>query len=69
LFFIYNKISRQETEISNVFSEDHSFLMGLLHQEITESTNTIDVSILQNGVYSLKIVGGRGVQVGKFIKN
>jgi hypothetical protein len=43
--------------------------MGLLHQEITESTNTIDVSILQNGVYSLKIVGGRGVQVGKFIKN
>jgi len=40
----------------------------LLQQEITEPTTTIDVSTLPGGVYVVKLVGKKGVQMGKFIK-
>jgi hypothetical protein len=40
----------------------------LLQQEITESKTTFDISILASGVYFVKLVGVKGVQVGKFIK-
>jgi photosystem II stability/assembly factor-like uncharacterized protein len=40
----------------------------LLQQEITEPTTAIDVSGLPSGVYVVKVVGEKGVQVGKFIK-
>lgn len=40
----------------------------LLQQEITEPTTTIDVSNLPSGIYVVKVVGEKGVQVGKFVK-
>jgi hypothetical protein len=40
----------------------------LLHREITEPITTIDVSNLPSGVYEVKMVEVKGVQVGKFIK-
>jgi len=39
-----------------------------LRQAITEPTTTIDVSDLKSGVYVVKIVGEKGVEVGKFVK-
>jgi photosystem II stability/assembly factor-like uncharacterized protein len=40
----------------------------LLQQEITEPITTIDVSTLPSGVYVVKVVGDKGVQVGKIVK-
>jgi len=40
----------------------------LLQQEITEQNTTIDVSTLPSGIYVVKVVGDKGVSVGKFIK-
>jgi hypothetical protein len=40
----------------------------ILQQEITKPTTTIDVSTLPSGVYVVKVIGEKGVQVGKFIK-
>jgi len=40
----------------------------LLHQKITEPTTTIDVCGLKSGVYVVKLVGEKGVELGKFIK-
>jgi len=40
----------------------------ILQQEITEPSTTIDVSGLESGVYTVKVFGKKGVQVGKFIK-
>jgi photosystem II stability/assembly factor-like uncharacterized protein len=40
----------------------------VLRQEVTEPTTTIDISTLPGGVYVVKVVGEKGVQVGKFIK-
>ncbi|MFC2102463.1 T9SS type A sorting domain-containing protein [Bacteroidota bacterium] len=40
----------------------------LLQQEVTEPSTTIDVSTLLDGIYTLRLVGEKGVQVGKFIK-
>ncbi|NQV01193.1 MAG: T9SS type A sorting domain-containing protein [Bacteroidia bacterium] len=40
----------------------------LLLREITESTTTINVSILSTGVYFVRLTGEGTVQVGKFIK-
>ena len=40
----------------------------LLQQEITAPATTIDVSRFTSGVYVVKVVGEKGVQVGKFIK-
>jgi photosystem II stability/assembly factor-like uncharacterized protein len=40
----------------------------LHQQEITEPNTTIDVSNFPNGVYLVKLIGEKGVQVGKFIK-
>jgi hypothetical protein len=40
----------------------------LLQQEITEKYTAIDVSVLENGVYVMKVIGEKGVQVGKLIK-
>ena len=42
--------------------------LELLQQEITGPTTTIDVSKLPAGVYPVKVVGEKGVQVGKIIK-
>jgi D-alanyl-D-alanine carboxypeptidase len=42
--------------------------LELLHQEIIEPTTTIDVSTLPCGVYVVKLIGEKGVQVGKIIK-
>jgi uncharacterized Zn ribbon protein len=41
----------------------------LLQQTITEPTTTIDISILPNGVYLVKVAGENGVQVVKFVKH
>jgi len=41
----------------------------LLRQEITEPSTTIDVSGLKSGVFVVKVIGDKGVQVGKFIKH
>jgi photosystem II stability/assembly factor-like uncharacterized protein len=40
----------------------------LLQRELVESTTTIDFSSLPGGVYMVKLVGVKGVQVGKFVK-
>ena len=40
----------------------------LLEQSIYEPNSTIDVSALPSGLYLVKFVGGKGVQVGKFVK-
>ena len=40
----------------------------LFHQKITEPTTTIDVSTLPSGIYMVKVVGDKGVSVGKIIK-
>jgi hypothetical protein len=41
---------------------------GLLKGIIKESSRTIDVSTLENGVYKLKVKGEKTIQVTKFIK-
>jgi hypothetical protein len=41
----------------------------LLQQEINEPNTTINVSGWNSGVYFVKVVGEKGVHVGKFIKN
>jgi photosystem II stability/assembly factor-like uncharacterized protein len=40
----------------------------LLEQSIYEPNSTIDISTLPGGLYLVKMVGGQGVQVGKFVK-
>jgi hypothetical protein len=40
----------------------------LLQREITEPTTTVDISTLPSGVYIVKLVGKKGVQMGKVIK-
>jgi hypothetical protein len=40
----------------------------LLHLGITEPKARIDISSLPNGVYIVKLVGEKGVQVSKFVK-
>ena len=40
----------------------------LLQQTITEPSTSIDVSGWKSGVYLVKVVGERGVSVGKFLK-
>ena len=40
----------------------------LLQQKITESTTTLDVTALPSGLYLVKVVGDKGVSMGKFIK-
>ena len=40
----------------------------LLHRELTEHTSKIDVSTLRSGVYLVKLIDAKRVQVGKFIK-
>jgi photosystem II stability/assembly factor-like uncharacterized protein len=42
--------------------------MLLMQRELLEPTTLIDVNTLQSGVYLLKLVGVKGVQVEKFIK-
>jgi len=41
---------------------------AILQQQITAPTTTIDVSGWKSGVYLVKVVGEKGVSVGKFIK-
>jgi hypothetical protein len=40
----------------------------LLRQKITQPNTTIDVSGWKSGVYLVKVVGEKRVQVGKFVK-
>jgi hypothetical protein len=40
----------------------------LLQRELAEPTSTIDFNTLPGGVYFVKLVGSKGVQVGKFVK-
>jgi photosystem II stability/assembly factor-like uncharacterized protein len=40
----------------------------LLQRKLTEPSATIDVNTLPTGVYFVKLVGVKGVQVGKFVK-
>jgi len=40
----------------------------ILQHKGTEPTVTIDVSRLKSGIYIVKVIGDKGVQVGKFIK-
>ena len=60
-----------ETELSSTSSQLFiSNLSGqtLIISKITKHSATIDVSTLPSGVYVVKIVGEKGVQVGKFVK-
>jgi hypothetical protein len=41
---------------------------AILQREITEPTRTLDVSGFKSGVYVVKVVGEKCVQVGKFVK-
>jgi photosystem II stability/assembly factor-like uncharacterized protein len=61
-FKVSEKVTSGNLSISNINGQQ------LLQQEITESTTTIDVSTLPSGVYVAKVVGEKGVQVGKFLK-
>jgi hypothetical protein len=40
----------------------------LLHRNITGPTTSIDVSHLSPGIYMVKMIGRKGVQMGKFVK-
>jgi len=40
----------------------------LLQRTITDLSTTIDVSALQGGIYVIKVIGEKKVQVGKFVK-
>ena len=40
----------------------------LLQKKLTEPSTPIDVNTLPSGIYLVKMVGVKGVQVGKFIK-
>lgn len=40
----------------------------LLKKEITSPSTTIDVRGLTNGIYIVKVIGEKGIQVGKFVK-
>jgi len=40
----------------------------LINRQITEPTTVINVGILPNGIYFLKVTGEKNVSVGKFIK-
>jgi hypothetical protein len=41
----------------------------LIQEEITKPATTFDISGLKSGVYLAKLIGEKGVQFGKFIKN
>jgi hypothetical protein len=41
----------------------------LITRQITEPKTQIDISTLPSGVYIVKVIGEKGVQVGKFLKH
>jgi hypothetical protein len=57
-----------ETKVKSQLSILNLSGQQLLQQEITVPITTVDISILSSGVYVVKIVGEKEVQVGKFIK-
>jgi hypothetical protein len=57
-----------ETATKGKLSIYNSSGQQLLQREITEPTTTIDVSGWKSGVYVVKVIGEKGVNVGKFIK-
>jgi len=57
-----------ETPAKGSLSIHNTSGLKLLQQELTEQSTTIDVSGLKSGVYLVKVVGEKGVQVGKFLK-
>lgn len=57
-----------KTTIEGCLSIQNMEGQQLLKQRITVSTFNIDVSTLPHGVYVIKVVGNKGLQVGKFLK-
>ncbi len=57
-----------DTPTQGVLSIHNTNGHQLLQQEITETVTSINISGWKSGVYFVKIVGGKRVQVGKFIK-
>jgi photosystem II stability/assembly factor-like uncharacterized protein len=53
---------KSELSICNLHGQE------LILRQITEPKTVIDISILPSGVYVVKVIGERGVQVGKVIK-
>ncbi|MFH1295791.1 MAG: T9SS type A sorting domain-containing protein [Bacteroidota bacterium] len=72
IFSLYPNPTSTQTAIETP-TKGYLFILNLsgqqlLQQEITEPTTTIDVSTLPSGVYVVKLVGEKGVGIGKFIK-
>ena len=59
---IDESLSKGQLSILNISGQQ------LLQQEITEAKTTIDVSKLSPGIYVVKMVGEKGVHMGKFVK-
>jgi len=57
-----------ETPIEGIINILNTSGQAILQKLITEPNTTIDVSGLPSGVYVVKLVGEKGVQVGKVIK-
>jgi len=57
-----------ETPVEGYLSILNLNSQELITRQITEPKTQIDISTLPNGVYVVKLVGEKGVQVGKFIK-
>jgi len=66
-----DKITRETSTIPTNSQLFISNLSGrqLIARKITEPKTQIDISRVPNGVYIVKIMGEKGLQVGKFIKN
>jgi photosystem II stability/assembly factor-like uncharacterized protein len=63
----FSKLSIKTVENGNLFLFDFNGVL-LLQREITEPTATIDINTLPYGIYLVKLVSVKNVQVGKFIK-
>jgi len=57
-----------ETPSKSTLSIHNTSGQQLLQQEITEPTTTIDVSGLASGIYIVKVIGEKEIQMGKFVK-
>jgi hypothetical protein len=58
-----------KTPITGIIAILNTSGQAILQQLITEPMTNIDVSGWQSGVYLVKVVGEKGVKVGKFIKH
>ena len=66
-----NQISIQTSAISGRNKLTISNLNGqeLITRQITEPSTSLDISSLPSGVFIVKVIGEKGLQVGRFIKN